>query len=221
MPAGLSAKWPALVAAEAAASTAAVAVEQGVGRPPLGWAAAPPLSMRSVTISPIETFGRQSGVVSPTAITGVPSAERLDEPTPPRVAAMVPSAVVSPRVVATPRAEAARRSPRRPHSVQENRSPRTFPTTGLLVGGGGSADRAIGAATVSPRPALASRAATRPTSRVQTPRDKNSFRRSRRAAARATGVGALVDNAVSPSLPALQATRQAEDIRRLYGVNRA
>ena len=41
------------------------------------------------------------------------------------------------------------------------------------------------------------------------------------AAARATGVGALVDNAVSPSLPALQATRQAEDIRRLYGVNRA
>ena len=35
--------------------------------------------MRSVTISPIETFGRQSGVVSPTAITGVPSAERLDE----------------------------------------------------------------------------------------------------------------------------------------------
>jgi hypothetical protein len=159
--------------------------------------------------------------VSPTAITGVPSAERFDEPTPPRVAAMVPSAVVSPRVVATPRAEAARRSPRRPHSVQENRSPRTFPTTGLLVGGGGSADRAIGAATVSPRPALASRAATRPTSRVQTPRDKNSFRRSRRAAARATGVGALVDNAVSPSLPALQATRQAEDIRRLYGVNRA
>ena len=162
----------------------------------------------------------QSGVVSPTAIGGVPSAERLDEPTP-RGWRRWRRAVVSPRVVAkTPRAEAARSRATASLGAGESFAAHLPDDGPPRRRRRQRRSRAIGAATVSPRGGVASRGDAADVARADAAR--NSFRRSRRAGRagdRRRRVGRQCGLAVAARAAGVAAGGGAT--RRLYGVNRA